>query len=227
MKIISKPRIFFALSVLCCFFLQNCASTPSGRRQTLPVTSNPPGAKVNVDGVERGLAPLLLHLKRDEGHVLRIEKDGYQPFEIRIMSSASPRQKRGVIGSGILLVSGVVFGGFIGGFVGSAIASDALEGFGAGMLIGIIAGPIGVFAMAGNSGSVYELDPHSINITLTKIGEKPQSSFLLIEAHELANIRWIRIRCSDGGIENLMDLHRTKAMEKLKESEGSTGKGFN
>ncbi|MEW5900761.1 MAG: PEGA domain-containing protein [Acidobacteriota bacterium] len=55
---------------------EHCATIISGTRQQIPVTSNPSGAKISVDGVEAGEAPLLLTLKKKGTHTIRIEKDG-------------------------------------------------------------------------------------------------------------------------------------------------------
>lgn len=84
MIIQKKTQIFLALFVLSIFFLQNCATMNRGTRQKIPVTSNPQGAKIIVDGEEMGYAPLNLKLKRKKNHIMRIEKEGFNPLEIRI-----------------------------------------------------------------------------------------------------------------------------------------------
>lgn len=75
--------------VLCAFLCQNCSSFVFGTLKKIPVTSNPLGAKVIVDGKEMGYTPLNLRLKRKNSHIVRIEKPGCNPFEIRITREIS------------------------------------------------------------------------------------------------------------------------------------------
>ena len=62
-----KTKIILALIISSVFLFQNCATIFSGFRtsQKIPVTSNPSGAKIIVDGEERGYTPLNLKLKKN------------------------------------------------------------------------------------------------------------------------------------------------------------------
>jgi len=54
-------------------FAPGCATIARRRSQRIPVTSFPTGAKVIVNGVERGATPLELNLSKSEkGRVIRI-----------------------------------------------------------------------------------------------------------------------------------------------------------
>ncbi|NIO49571.1 MAG: PEGA domain-containing protein [Candidatus Aminicenantes bacterium] len=59
-----------ALMVTSVFLFQNCATIISGTSQKIPVTSNPSGAKIIVDGIEVGNAPL--NLKKLNGLGLNV-----------------------------------------------------------------------------------------------------------------------------------------------------------
>jgi hypothetical protein len=56
-----------------------------GRKaQHVTVTARPAGARVLVDGEFEGITPLALRLAKKPPHVIRIEKEGYRPVEIRL-----------------------------------------------------------------------------------------------------------------------------------------------
>jgi hypothetical protein len=84
--------------------LSGCASLIHGTRQTIPVASVPPEAKVYVQNVYVATTPGKIEVRRkDEGVTLRLEKDGYKPVEIRLGRT----------------VSGAVFGNLaLGGIIG-------------------------------------------------------------------------------------------------------------
>ena len=200
---INRSHAFPAVVVVCCFILQSCAFSRRGI-QMLPVTSNPAGAKVIVDGADRGGAPLYLRLKRREGHVIRIEKDGYEPCEIRITSNALPKNKEfigsiisgsamGVIGSALGLVAGALLGSIMVSDEDDKLSAAALGG-----LVGAFVGSIGLFVLVNKRGPAYELDPRRLDIVLTKAGEGRHTSFFIINTDELENVRWISICCSEG-----------------------------
>ena len=111
-----KTQIILALLVTTVFLFQNCATFSRGTFQKIPVTSNPLGAKIIVDGEEMGYTPLNLKLKknlklkRKKSHVIRIEKQGYNPLEIRITRKTSD--------SFAIYILGNITWGFAGAFLG-------------------------------------------------------------------------------------------------------------
>ena len=84
-----KTQIFLALLVLNVFLFQSCATIGRGTYQKIPVTSNPSGAKVIVEEEEMGYTPLNLTLKRKKGHIIRIERQGYNPVVINTTRATS------------------------------------------------------------------------------------------------------------------------------------------
>jgi len=104
------------LLYLCTLFalvglLTNCATIIHGTSQDVSVSSNPSNAKVTVGGKEVGRTPIITDLKRKDKHIVKIELEGYQPYEIGITRKVS-----GWIAGNIL------FGGLIG------LAVDAISG---------------------------------------------------------------------------------------------------
>jgi hypothetical protein len=49
------------------------------------MTSTPAGARIIVDGRDRGSTPCTLKLATGKSHVVRIECEGYNPYEIRVV----------------------------------------------------------------------------------------------------------------------------------------------
>lgn len=88
-----------------------CATIMQGTSQELSVASTPSGARVLVDGTEMGRTPYVASLKRKDKHVVRIEMDGYQPFELPIARATSG-----------WVWGNIVFGGLPG------LAVDAISG---------------------------------------------------------------------------------------------------
>jgi len=91
--------------------LAGCASIMHGTTQEISVSSSPTGAKVTVNGMDRGVTPVIADLKRKDNHLIRVTLEGYQPFEMALTRS----------------VSGWVWGNLVfGGIPGLAI--DAITG---------------------------------------------------------------------------------------------------
>jgi uncharacterized Fe-S cluster-containing radical SAM superfamily protein len=69
--------------------LSGCASFVHGSRQEIGVSSAPYRATVRIDGTIRGLTPVVVELSRRQAHRIRIELDGYQPYEASITRNMS------------------------------------------------------------------------------------------------------------------------------------------
>lgn len=88
-----------------------CASIVKGTTQAIPVSSNPTGADVKLDGNHVGQTPMTVEVKRKTDHLLTIEKQGYQPESVAITRN----------------VGGAVFGNILaGGLIGWGV--DAMSG---------------------------------------------------------------------------------------------------
>jgi hypothetical protein len=69
-----------------------CATfvTGGGPDQKIRITSEPNGARVYVDGNYRGTTPTSVSMTRVDNHLLRVELDGYVPFERDIRTGHNP-----------------------------------------------------------------------------------------------------------------------------------------
>lgn len=74
-----------------------------GGSEDVKVTSEPVGAKVVVDGADRGVTPLEVGLERKKAHTVVVSKDGYKESTKQIQSQLS-----------WWLAGNAIFGGLIG-----------------------------------------------------------------------------------------------------------------
>jgi len=63
-----------------------CGSISRGTTQKIPVSSVPDGATVKVDGVEKGVTPTTIELKRKAlTYNVQIVKAGYAPYNVNLV----------------------------------------------------------------------------------------------------------------------------------------------
>ena len=194
-----KTQIILALIVTSVFFFQNCVTIFKGSSQKIPITSNAQGAKIIVDGEEVGYVPAILKLKKKKSHVIRIEKQCYNPLEIRITRKTSPA----------LSILGNIFWGYVGMIPGAFMSLgeifDGKQGKARKVVIaGLIIGWGGGILVDFLSGANFTLSPKELNVTLTKIEGKP--NIILINAEQFQNIKWIRIKCADSDEEEIVNI---------------------
>ena len=78
-----------AVSLLLATTLASCATIMQGSSQEVSIASQPTGASVYLDGALAGTTPHVASLKRKDKHVIRIEMDGYEPFELPLSRATS------------------------------------------------------------------------------------------------------------------------------------------
>ena len=62
----------------------SCATMFTGTKQTITIESEPSGATVRVNGINRGTTPLPIELnKGEEGEILTLELEGYKNQSIQ------------------------------------------------------------------------------------------------------------------------------------------------
>lgn len=77
-----------------CLFLSGCASIIHGTTQAVDFGSQPAGARISIDGREVGVTPKTVDLRRKgrtkeeakpkQEYAIRIEMEGYMPYEMKI-----------------------------------------------------------------------------------------------------------------------------------------------
>jgi len=94
-KIISVMLILLVTS--------SCCSIMLSPQQEVGIASNPSGAKVIIDGQEVGNTPLTTSLARKNNHNVKIELDGFMPYELHLTKKTSG-----------WVFGNIIFGGIIG-----------------------------------------------------------------------------------------------------------------
>ena len=106
-KIASRISIIFLVLSL----TPGCATIIRGTTQSIPISSEPSGADIIIDGALVGLTPDDIALERGRDHLITLEKEDYQTRSIPIVKS----------------IGGAVWGNILaGGFIGWGV--DAASG---------------------------------------------------------------------------------------------------
>ena len=92
-----------ALVILCGMVASasGCGLVVNEIHQDLAITSNPGGANVSVDGVQRGTTPLVVPLSRKHAHVVAVEQAGYHPIEASVVPVTSTWEWGNIIFAGL------------------------------------------------------------------------------------------------------------------------------
>lgn len=93
------------------FISSSCATIIHGSKQDVSISSYPSSANVIINNQNKGKTPLTTSLSRKDNHTVKIELDGYTPYETKFT-----RKVDGWIAGNI------IFGGVIG------LAVDAITG---------------------------------------------------------------------------------------------------
>ena len=66
------------IAMLCAAASSGCATIFTGSSQQMTVSSQPPGARVFVDGAYTGVTPMTLILKTERDHTVTLQHEGFQ-----------------------------------------------------------------------------------------------------------------------------------------------------
>jgi len=94
-KILSVMLILLVTSSCCTIMLSP--------QQEVGIASNPSGARIIIDGQDIGKTPLTTSLKRSNNHTVKVELEGYLPYELNLTKSVSG-----------WVFGNIIFGGIIG-----------------------------------------------------------------------------------------------------------------
>jgi hypothetical protein len=118
-------------AVLLMGLMSGCCTIMNGRHQDIGMSSAPPGAKVYVDSVYVGTTPVVVPIKRNATHVVRLEKDGYEPYDATLTHKVSGWvwgniAFGGLIGLGVDAAAGSLYNIYPEQIYG-ALAPDAIQ----------------------------------------------------------------------------------------------------
>jgi hypothetical protein len=79
-----------------------CATIVYGTTQDINITTDPPGADLNVDGSEHYKSPAKITMKRKEDHMVEVTMDGYQKETLNIKSVMSGAVAGNILAGGLI-----------------------------------------------------------------------------------------------------------------------------
>jgi len=95
-----KCRLFALLFVL--FLSTGCATIIKGTTQTIPVSSEPSGADILVDGMLVGTTPSDVKFKRKRDHLVVIEKKNYASKSLPVVKNVGGAVWGNIIAGGLI-----------------------------------------------------------------------------------------------------------------------------
>lgn len=104
-------KVYLVASLALAVLISSCGTIIHGSRQDVSISSNPSSAIVTINNQEVGRTPITISLSRKDSHAVKIELEGYLPYETKFT-----RKVDGWIAGNI------IFGGLIG------LAVDAISG---------------------------------------------------------------------------------------------------
>ena len=84
-----KKRFKLLLVCICFAGLNACSTFFNTTTQEIELNSNPPNAKISVDGKKYGTTPQVINIERGTNHVVKFELDGFEPYETQITRQMS------------------------------------------------------------------------------------------------------------------------------------------
>jgi hypothetical protein len=102
--IVGRRRVVSVTVLLCLSTLHSgCATLFSGTNQPISIQSQPAGADVQINGMQMGMTPCQVVLKRGATQMLQVSKNGYEPQTVMLGTKFNG-----------WFIANLVFGGIIG-----------------------------------------------------------------------------------------------------------------
>lgn len=105
-------NLSFLILLVAIVLSSSCATIMLSTTQEVSISSNPTGALVTNNGLQLGKTPVIADLKRKGNHSIKIELEGYEPYEVRLARKVSGWVFGNIIFGGIPgLIIDVITGG--------------------------------------------------------------------------------------------------------------------
>lgn len=184
-------------TVLVLSLLTGCQTLSRGKSQWVPATSRPAGVRVLVDGAFVGETPVNLKLTRRDIHVVRFERDGYRPVEIRLAKKRPPLGET-ILTSIVWAPVGAVALGFPIFVIWYSAAKPEGEWSGMGeaaisAAIGAIVGWVAGTVIDMRGPSNFDLSPKTLFVEMPKADSPAPAWVIEMDLAEFRQVRWIRI----------------------------------
>ena len=91
-----------AIIALSLILTSGCATIVKGTTQGITVSSEPSGADIHVDGTLVGQTPVSVEMERKRDHLVRIERDGYEPRTVPVIKTVGGAVWGNVLAGGLI-----------------------------------------------------------------------------------------------------------------------------
>jgi hypothetical protein len=101
-----NKNLFITISIISAFLLTSCATVINTTTQSVSIKSEPPNARLTIDGKKFGITPQVVNLERGSDHLIRLELDGYDIYETQVTRKISAWYWSNIL-------NGFIFGGLL------------------------------------------------------------------------------------------------------------------
>jgi len=98
----------FLMAVIGLAALSGCATLTRGTTESYSVVSDPPGALATFSSGETCITPCEVKKKRNDSFAVKIEKDGYAPFDIQVNNQSCDEGEAAMVGN-LLMVGSILW----------------------------------------------------------------------------------------------------------------------
>jgi hypothetical protein len=89
-KIMNQIKKILVLTGICCS-LTNCSTLFTGTSSNVQINSQPSGARVQIDGIDRGYTPTSVKLKKgSSGQSVTLQSKGYETKTFQPQTTMNP-----------------------------------------------------------------------------------------------------------------------------------------
>lgn len=75
-------KIFIVLSIIIGYLaFTGCSTVMHSTTQSIELKTNPPNAKITIDGKKFGTSPQTVNIDRATNHIIKFELDGFEAYE--------------------------------------------------------------------------------------------------------------------------------------------------
>lgn len=83
-----KIFIVLSLSIVMLQYI-GCSTVMHSTTQSIELKTNPPNAKITIDGKNFGTSPQVVNIDRGTNHIIKFELDGYETYETQATRKVS------------------------------------------------------------------------------------------------------------------------------------------
>jgi hypothetical protein len=101
MEFFMKKIVLVVVLLMTAIFCSACVGPPQVLRQDIPVSTNPMGADIYVDGSRQGVTPSTVSLERNKDHIVTLAKDNYGQADVTVKRKYKETSLVDAINSGV------------------------------------------------------------------------------------------------------------------------------